>query len=229
MVLIALNRAAAFGQAARWLLHDIRSPAQSLTLLGDLLDHPHADIAETLRDASRQLSRALELLSRVVHPTSSLEPGPVSVRDSIEFVVALYRHAGGRIGTEIEVERGLPPAVGVERHLEHALLNLVLNAAAAMHDRPDGRIHIAGRTADDRIEVAVADTGPGVPAGLAERLFTRDLLQWSGSRLSGAGLLVAHEMLRATGGTIELARDGGTGATFVITLPVWRRLPPGGP
>lgn len=153
----------------------------------------------------------------------------MSVRDSIEFVVALYQHARTHVAIETEVESALPPAGCVERHLEHALLNLVLNAAAAAHEQRDGRIRIAARTTDDRIEIAVADTGPGVPAELVGQLFTRDLLQWSGTRLSGAGLLVARELLGVAGGTIELARDGAPGATFVITLPVWRRVPPTSP
>ena len=225
-MLVALNRAAAFGEAARWLLHDIRSPAQSLTLLTDLLGDPHANIAQTLRDSSHQLGRTLELLSRVVRPSTPLEPGPLSVRDSIDFIASLHQHSRTHVRLETDVDPQLPPAVGAEGHLEHALLNLVLNAGAAVRAGRDGRIAITARLRDGRIEILVDDNGPGVPSELAGQLFTPALVRWSGTRLSGAGLLVAREVLGIAGGTVELARGPGSGARFVASLPVWRRAPP---
>lgn len=222
--LVASNRAAAFGEAARWLLHEIRSPVQTLTLLADLLDDPEANIEATLRDSSRHLNRTLELLSRVVHPSTPLEPGPVSVGDVVGFIKDLHRVSRTHVRLETELDPALPPAVGVERHLSHALLNLLLNAVRACQDRRHGVIRIAARAVGHRIEIAVTDGGRGVDPALSDRLFSPELVRWSDTRLTGAGLLVAREVLRSSGGSVE-ARPRAEGAEFVISLPTWQQAP----
>jgi hypothetical protein len=52
-LLVAVNRAAAFNVAARWVLHDLRSPAQSLTLMADLIAEPSEDLEHILRELAR--------------------------------------------------------------------------------------------------------------------------------------------------------------------------------
>ena len=55
-LLVAVNRAAAFNVAARWVLHDLRSPAQSLTLMADLIAEPSEDLEGILREACANLA-----------------------------------------------------------------------------------------------------------------------------------------------------------------------------
>ena len=127
LLLVAVNRAAAFNVAARWVLHDLRSPAQSLTLMADLIAEPGGDLEDILREACANLARSLELLARVVHPPGAGGVGPISVAEPIAFIADLQRAGRTHARVELDVDPALPPAAGVVSHLEHALLNLVLN------------------------------------------------------------------------------------------------------
>lgn len=112
-------------------------------------------------------------------------------------------------------------AKGDRRRLQRALANLVDNA---IKYTPAGglvtvRIGIKGAMA----ELAVADTGPGIPAEDLPRLFDRF---YRGDRArnlpgSGLGLALALAVARAHGGDIE-ARTGAGGSTFTLRLPVAR-------
>jgi signal transduction histidine kinase len=201
--------------AARWVLHDLRSPAQSLTLLTDLISDPDTEVEEILRDSCTHLARALDLLTRVVNPTPPAEVGPISVTEPMRFVADLHHAGRTRARLELSIQPALSAASGIERHLEHALLNLVLNANTALHAQEGGLIRLSAVGEGDRIVIAIADNGPGLPPDIAGSLFQR-----SGSRL---GLFIAHELVRASGGTLSYAPDSEHGARFVISLPVWQR------
>jgi signal transduction histidine kinase len=205
--MVAADRAAAFGAAARWVLHDLRSPAQSLTLLADLMADPETDVESILRESCSHLGRSLELLSRVLHPSTPAAPGPISVREPLQFISDLH-HAGRTRGrVEVAVDPSVQAAAGIQRHLEHALLSLVLNATDALQAQEGGIIRMTARNDDDRVEIVVADNRrEPAPDGL-----------------SGNALLVASEVLRLSGGTLACTPGSEPGVRFVISLPQWRR------
>ncbi len=205
------------------MLHDIRGPAQSLTLLADLVSDPDGELEEILRESCGHLGRSLDLLSRVLSPQLPAAPGPISIREAVQFIGDL--HHAGRVPTRLElaVDPTVQAATGIVRHLEHALLNLLLNAMEALQSRQGGLIRIAARSDGDTVEIVVTDNGPGVAPDLADRLFTSPLTTKPGPQLAGLGLLVASEVLRPTGGTVAYAPNSGPGARFVITLPRWTR------
>jgi signal transduction histidine kinase len=209
--------------AARWVLHDLRSPAQSLTLIADLMADPDTEVEEILRESCGRLAQSIELLARVMQPSPPTNVGPISVQEPIDFIAALHRAGPVRARLELSIQPSLPAAAGVERHLEHALLNLLLNASAALESRDDGVIRIAAGQDGDRIAILVADDGPGLPPDVAGRLFERPAQARRTDPLSGVGLLVAREVMRLSGGTLAYVPDTAPGARFVITLPIWRR------
>jgi two-component system C4-dicarboxylate transport sensor histidine kinase DctB len=214
-LLVAANRAAAFGEAARWVLHDLRSPAQSLTLLADLMADPDTEVESVLRESCSRLGRSLDLLSRVLHPSAPAELGPISVRESLQFIGDLHHAGRTSARLEVAIDPSVQAAAGIQRHLEHALLNLVLNATGALQSREGGIIRVTVRNDGGQVEIVVADNGPGVAP----------------DALAADPLLVASEVLRLSGGTLAYAGayagayapDSEAGARFVITLPQWRR------
>jgi signal transduction histidine kinase len=206
-LLVAADRAAAFGVAARWVLHDLRSPAQSLTLLADLMADPDTEVESILRESCRHLGRSLDLLSRVLHPTAPAELGPISVREPLRFISELHHAGRTRARLEVTVDPSVQAAAGIQRHLEHALLNLVLDATDALQSQEGGMIRMTARNDDDQVEIVVADNRPVMAP----------------DALAGDGLLVASEVLRLSGGTLAHAARSEPGARFVISLPQWRR------
>ena len=193
--------------AARWLLHDLRSPAQSLTLLADLLADPDTEVEAILRESCNHLGRSLDLLSRVLHPSPPAELGPISVREPIHFIDEVHHAGRNRARIEVAVDPAVRAATGIERHLEHALLNLVLNATDALQNQEGGLIRITARNDGDHVEIVVADNGPGMAPEAP----------------AGSGLTVAREVVRFSGGTLAYLPGPEPGARFVIMLPQWRR------
>ena len=189
------------------MLHDLRSPAQSLTLLADLLADPDTEVESILRESCSHLGRSLDLLSRVLHPSPPAELGPISIREPLQFIGDLHHAGRNRARLEVAIDRSVQAAAGIQRHLEHALLNLVLNATDALQSQEGGIIRMTARNDDDQVEIVVADNGPGMAP----------------DALAGDALLVASEVLRLSGGTLAYAPRSEAVAEFVVTLPQWRR------
>src|SRR4029077_13392353 len=104
-VLIAANLATVYGTIGRWLMHDVRSPAKAISLVGDLLDQPGTPPDSTLRDtltaASARLNQCLQLLDHALRAAPvPAEPGPVALAGVIEQIAAL--HAGNHAGVRLD-------------------------------------------------------------------------------------------------------------------------------
>lgn len=113
--------------------------------------------------------------------------------------------------------------------LQQVLLNLILNAKKAMGPR-GGKLRISGRIEGQMVHLEVADTGPGIPAAIAARLFEPFVTQRHPSDRSGLdeaterkgtglGLCICRDLVRAAGGNISVQSVPDQGATFHITLP----------
>ena len=226
--LAAANRHAVYGQVARWLVHDLRNPAQALTLITELMvegtDDSHADAVETVREATAQLSRSLELLDRLLRlPRPAPEPAPLSLLDSLEFVAALNRsrRSGVHLDLEGAVGAALPAISGAEHEVEQILLNLLLNSLEALGERSDARVVVRAATVGGNVQVSVADNGPGIAPERRLRMFeaapTTD-----GGRLRGVGLAVSRALARRAGGDLVYSAGDGPGARFDLLLPAWR-------
>jgi two-component system sensor histidine kinase KdpD len=104
--------------------------------------------------------------------------------------------------------------------LERVIANLVANADRA--NPPDQSIRIQARLIDDRLELAVADHGPGIPTTERERVFApfQRLGDYTIDGGLGLGLAIARGFTEAMGGTITPTNTPGGGLTMVVTLPV---------
>jgi signal transduction histidine kinase len=217
-----------YGQVARWLIHDLRNPAQALTLITELmLEAPEADdlaAVETVREATGKLARSLELLDRLLRvPRAPAEAAPLSLRDSLEFVGALYsrQRSGLRLDMEGAFAATLPAIAGAEHEIEQILLNLILNALEAMGEAVGGRIVVDAVALGDAVRVSVVDNGQGIAPERRARLFEPAPTVESG-RLRGLGLAVSRALARRLGGDLVLAAGDGP-VRFDLVLPAWGR------
>ncbi|WP_113700857.1 hybrid sensor histidine kinase/response regulator [Nonomuraea lactucae] len=120
------------------------------------------------------------------------------------------------------LEPALPP-VRIDRgRLEHVLLNVLINACAAMPD--GGRITIESVRAATGVRFSVSDTGCGMPPEVAERAFEPFFTTKERGQGTGLGLSIAHGTVEDAGGRATLTSEPGSGTTVRIDLPAAARL-----
>src|SRR5262249_53007834 len=115
----------------------------------------------------------------------------------------------------------LPIVHGDQVHLQQVVLNLVLNAVDAMQAVPAQRRRLSVRTAraaGGSVEIIVADTGPGVAAGVLEHLF--DSFYTTKPEGMGLGLSIARSIIEAHRGTIQVETRAEEGTSFRVSLPM---------
>lgn len=124
-----------------------------------------------------------------------------------------------RIDRELEVW----PVLIDRGQFEQVIINLALNARDAMPS--GGRLHIACTNAPgaasnlDRVVVRVSDTGPGVPAENAKKIFDLFFTTKPSGKGTGLGLAMCQSIIEQAGGALALAPDYVEGASFEISLP----------
>jgi C4-dicarboxylate-specific signal transduction histidine kinase len=229
-MLRAVNRSAVYGQVSRWLMHDLRNPSQALTLMVELMNDEPAEGEDapvhTMREATRHLVSSLELLDRILRMPSrtSGELGPVSLHDQIEFIGALHHAHRSPVTLDMHAALAahLPAVAAAEDHLEHALLNLLVNALEGCADKTDGHIGITATVAEGTVTITVEDNGRGVAKEVDGRLFEPWVTTRTDRPFAGLGLAVARDLVTRMGGTLTHEKGAGQGAKFVMTLKTWK-------
>jgi signal transduction histidine kinase len=136
----------------------------------------------------------------------------VSEVSSITAPEAAHRH----IAIKTDCPTGLPEINADPGMLQQALLNLALNACQAMPE--GGTLRIACRAAAHRrVEVAVEDTGVGIPPEDLGRIF--DLYFTTKEKGSGIGLSMVFRIVQLHDGDIEVQSTPGSGTTFKLIFP----------
>jgi signal transduction histidine kinase len=213
------ERLRVLGQFSGGLAHQLRNAAAGAKLAVELFltENPSAD-PEPLHVALRQLARIEANLKQflALGKPPEAERQPCDLVKLIDQAVSLLRPQCQHAGTKLVWN---PPAgemviPGDATQLSHLFGNIIGNAVEAAG--PGGEVSIQARSAGKDHVIEVSDTGPGPPAGIAERLF--EPFVTGKDRGIGLGLAVAKQATDAHGGAITWERrDGRT--VFRIELP----------
>ena len=121
---------------------------------------------------------------------------------------------------EVNVATALDPAAEralIDRvQIEQVLVNLIRNATQAMQDRPHRDLCIASRLAGDFVEIAVTDTGGGLPEAVRDQIFAPFVTTRRDGM--GVGLAICHAIVAAHGGTLS-CQSADRGSSFRFTIP----------
>jgi two-component system sensor histidine kinase KdpD len=215
--------------------HDLRTPLVSIiggiTALRDLEDRlSPADRAELVHTALQEAERLDRFVQNLLDMTrlgyGVLVPTLVSV--TLEDVIgAALRRLATRLRdrpVSVDLPPKLPPVRADAVLLEHALVNLIDNAAK--YSSASAPVIIAAESEDERVRVTIEDRGPGIAPAERARvfdLFYRARRRDSGVTGSGLGLPIVKGFIEAMGGSVTAgAGSGGIGTTMTITLPAER-------
>jgi signal transduction histidine kinase len=120
----------------------------------------------------------------------------------------------------LELAPALAPIIANRVEIQQVVLNLVRNAIEALEGVPPERRDIVLRTepgAESNVELAVIDSGPGVDAGIVDRLFSPFVTTKPAG--AGLGLAISRSIVEAHKGTLRYRPAGAGGACFVLRLP----------
>jgi C4-dicarboxylate-specific signal transduction histidine kinase len=228
--LVHASRLVLVGELMASIAHEINQPLTSiisnasagLRRLGGG-DPDEAELREILidvRDAGRRAGDVIDRL-RALASKRSLQRQALDVNEVASDILRLVGGDARRRGITLRTEL-LPalPAIAADRVcLQQVMLNLILNAMDAMDqvEADARRLTVRTRRLPDAVEVAVSDTGHGVPADRLPRLF--DAFFTTKNEGLGLGLAIARSIVEAHGGRIWAEDHGGQGATFRLTLP----------
>ncbi len=230
--LVEAERMATVGRLSLKVAHEVRNPISAIELnaelLGDIVrERPGSEMEEagSLVDAIRDQVAALDALTEEYlafarFPRPQFEED--SVNDMVAAVVDFVRPLAARQGIRVTVttDPAVPPMEIDRTLLRQAVLNLIKNGLEALSK--GGTLTVTTRRLDDTVEVAVSDTGPGIPPEVGRRLFEQFFT--TKPQGTGLGLSISRQIVEEHGGQIKWTSTPGAGTTFTVSLPIKRSL-----
>jgi hypothetical protein len=221
---------ATLGELAAGLAHEIRNPLAGIAGVIEIIgrDLPEASPGrEVLKEVQQEVLHIKRILSDLLDYARPRPPDfrAADLNDTAEHAVNLARQQALSRPVEILFERSpnLPPVEHDAGQLQQVLLNLLLNALQAIETTGSIRVQIASH--DNQALVSVSDTGRGIAAEHLPNIF-RPFFTTKGQG-TGLGLSLAHRVVEAHGGKIEVTSQSGLGTQFMLWLPF--RRPPAPP
>jgi signal transduction histidine kinase len=220
------TRLAALGLAVAKIQHDLRNILSSAQIASDRLatieDPVVKRVTPRLVDA---LDRAVALATNTLRFGKADERAPQRTRFALSPLIEEAAASALPEGAGVTFETRVPPRLQIDADSEQlfrVLLNLLTNAREALNavsvTGREKRISVDACRNGATVEIEIADTGPGIPKSIRERLFQ----PFAGSSRpggSGLGLAISRELLQAHGGDIVLVSTDASGTRFRLVVP----------
>ena len=225
-----VSRVTTLGEMAASIAHEVDQPLSGVVINANAclrfltgatqnLD----EVRDGLQAIARDGRRASDVIGRIraLARGTTTEKEPLSINDVIREVVGLAEGEARRTRANVRTEltEDLPQVLGDRVQLQQVVLNLLLNGLDAMRtvaDRPRELVISTQPDSNDRVRVAVQDSGSGINPQLANRMFDAFYTTKRGGM--GMGLSISRSIVEQHGGRIWVAPNEGSGTTFYFTV-----------
>lgn len=224
-----LQRMAMLGTLAAGLGHDLRNLIMPVLLRLDVLGESK-DLPESARNDLAGIRLSISHIQKLAGGLRLLASDPFAQRDEVQYtkltewwseVMPLVIDALTP-GTTItaSLPSSLPPVAIPPGTLAQVVINLVLNAGAAMEETESPALSIRGAFADGHVCIEVTDNGAGMDAETRRRCFEPYFTTRPREYATGLGLSTCRALMQRFGGDISVSTTSEPGATFSLSLPV---------
>jgi two-component system NtrC family sensor kinase len=231
------EKLASVGLLAAGIAHELNNPLTGILTFSSLLRKKLPDGSQDAEDLDlviQETRRCSAIIRRLLDFAREKTPEKkyANLNRIIEDAVRIVERPAHLHDIEIvlDLASGLPPIWIDEDLIKQVVVNMVVNAQHAIEDKgsitlrsrlcPDPRIPEPGLPAVPMVEIAIADTGCGIPAQNLQRIFDPFFTTKGVGKGTGLGLSVSHGIVKAHGGAIEVESAVGEGSTFRIFLPM---------
>jgi signal transduction histidine kinase len=225
--MIQASRAAAVGDLAAGVAHEVNNPLTGVLGFAELLivelepDDPRRADLEVIRDEAlraRDIVRALRDFANPRPPELAETDLSTLVRQTVDLVRYSIERRGITIQEDLPV---LPPILIDGSAIQQAVLNILTNARQAVDD--DGRLEVTVRADGDGRMITITDDGVGMDATTAQLAFDPFFSGREDAEdvepAAGLGLSISNGLIESHGGTISIHSRPGRGTTVEIRLP----------
>lgn len=228
--LFRVSRSGAMGQLSSALAHELNQPLAAIMnyaqagrrLLETGADGAEEKVHDMLTKAVDQAARAGDVIRRLrdLFEKGETTPVPQQINQVVEDAATLALIDAPRLDVKykLSLSRDLPTVIIDRVQIQQVVLNLVRNALEAVTAAQRRELAIeTSSNGDGAVEVAVHDTGPGLPPEVAKRLFEPFVTDKSEGM--GLGLSISHRIIEAHGGRLWVETDPAGGTCFRFSLP----------
>jgi C4-dicarboxylate-specific signal transduction histidine kinase len=228
--LVQAGKLAILGELTTGVAHELNNPLNNIGLfVGNAIDlielgvTGKEQIVRELRQATQQVRKATEIIShlRTFGRAAPARREPISLGQVIERALSLMREQLRLRQIDVTLDLGGEDAIvlGNAIQLEQVFINLLTNARDAVAEAARKAIAVSVSNGSTTVEVAVTDTGDGIPPGLEQRIFDPFFTTKQVGQGTGLGLSITYGIVKDHGGTISVVSPPGEGATFQVQLP----------
>jgi two-component system NtrC family sensor kinase len=219
------EKLASLGKLAAGVAHEINNPLTGILTNSSLLledmgrEDPRREDVEVM---VKETIRCREIVKRLLDFAKQTKPQKrmASINALIENIILLVRNQTSfrNIAIEKQLSGAVPELLVDPDQIQQVFINIILNAAEAMTKGGELRIESALSADGASILVRFADTGPGIPETIREKIF--DPFYTTKEHGTGLGLSISYGIVEQHGGDISVESALGKGSTFMVRLPI---------
>lgn len=220
------DRLASIGEMAAGIAHEIKNPLAGISAAVSIIrDDMHPDdprgaiLGEVLQQVTRLDKTVNDLLFFGKPSLPELCCIDVNSVLAVTLKFASQHRSGVRIEQQLELAKDLPPVYADDKQMQQVFLNLFLNAFQAMQGGGvlTVKTSLVQHHNGEYVRVDIADSGPGIPQQILEKIFTPFFT--TKAQGTGLGLPICFKLVELHNGSIHVTSDNSSGTVFTVELP----------